>query len=49
MNPNILERFWKNIQISNFMNIRTVAAKLLHVDRHPEAKSGISKNYHRET
>jgi hypothetical protein len=26
-----------------------VAAKLLHVDRHPEAKSGISKNYHRET
>ena len=36
-------RFSKNAQISNFMKIRIMGAKLFHADRHDEADSGFSQ------
>jgi len=43
MRFNFLDRFWKNSQISNFTNIRPMAAKLFHAngqtDRYEEANS----------
>jgi len=33
MKLNFLDRFWKNIQIADFKNIRPVGTKLFHVDR----------------
>jgi len=40
---NVLDRFSKNPQISNFMKIRTVAAELLHADKNVEDKNRFSQ------
>ena len=38
-NLNILDRFSKKTQVSNFMKIRSVGAEFFYVDRHDEANS----------
>jgi len=37
---NFLDRFSKNTQISNFLKIRQVGAKLLHADGHTDKTDG---------
>jgi len=50
-NLNYLDRFWKNIQISNLIKIRPVGAELFHADGrtdgHKEANSHFSQFWER--
>jgi len=40
---NLLERFFKNTEISNFMKIRPVGARLFHADGRTDRQTGKTK------